>query len=132
MADYLSHFGLPRAPFSTAPGPAFACATREHKQALAKIAYYTEEHRGMFLLIGEAGTGKTITSQLSINRWRGEPGRFFAAPVTGPRRPSRAWCWPRSGSRRPGTSCVILDHWMAEAGEGVVSKATTWSQNDTI
>ncbi len=84
MADYLSHFGLSRAPFSTTPDPAFACATREHKQALAKIAYYTEEHRGMFLLMGEVGTGKTTISQLSINRWRSEPGRFLAAHVTDP------------------------------------------------
>ena len=40
---YLAHFGLERSPFSTTPDPAFAFATREHKAALAKIAYYTEE-----------------------------------------------------------------------------------------
>ena len=47
--DYLSHFGLKLSPFATTPDPRFAYATREHKQALAKIAYYTEERRGIFL-----------------------------------------------------------------------------------
>jgi general secretion pathway protein A len=84
MTDYLAHFGLSKAPFSTTPDPAFAFATREHRHALAKIAYYTEERRGMFLLMGEVGTGKTTISQLTINRWRSEPDRFVAAHVTDP------------------------------------------------
>jgi general secretion pathway protein A len=84
MTDYIAHFGLSKAPFSTTPDPAFAFATREHKQALAKIAYYTEERRGMFLLLGEVGTGKTTISQLTINRWRSEPDRFIASHITDP------------------------------------------------
>lgn len=84
MTDYLSYFGLKKAPFSTTPDPSFAFATKEHRQALAKIAYYTEERRGMFLLMGEVGTGKTTISQLIINRWRSEPGRFIAAHITDP------------------------------------------------
>src|SRR5262249_22077842 len=84
MTDYLAHFGLQLAPFSTTPDPAFAFATREHRQALAKIAYYTEERRGMFLLMGEVGTGKTTISQLSINQWGSQPDRFLAAHITDP------------------------------------------------
>lgn len=84
MTDYLTHFGLSRAPFATTPDPSFAFATREHQLALAKIAYYTEERRGMFLLMGEVGTGKTTISQLSLNRWRDDPERFIAAHITDP------------------------------------------------
>jgi general secretion pathway protein A len=84
MTDYLNHFALTKAPFATTPDPAFAFATREHRQALAKIAYYTEERRGMFLLLGEVGTGKTTISQLTINRWRSEPERFIASHITDP------------------------------------------------
>lgn len=90
MTDYLEHFGLKKAPFSTTPDPGFAFATREHKQALAKIAYYTEERRGIFLLMGEVGTGKTTISQLLINRWSSEPGRFVTAHVTDPSPRSQA------------------------------------------
>src|SRR5215831_14057355 len=84
MPEYLELFGLNKAPFATTPDPAFAFATREHRQALAKIAYYTEERRGIFLLMGEIGTGKTTISQLSINRWRAEPERFIASHITDP------------------------------------------------
>ena len=59
-------------------------ATREHRQALAKIAYYTEEQRGLFLMMGDIGTGKTTISQLTLNRWRAEPDRFVAAHITDP------------------------------------------------
>ena len=83
-SPYLSHFGLEKSPFSTTPDPAFAFATREHKTALAKVAYYTEERRGIFLLMGEIGTGKTTISQLAINGWRQKGSQFLAAHVTDP------------------------------------------------
>ncbi len=82
--DYLSHFGLTLAPFSTTPDPRFAYATREHRQALNKIAYYTEERRGIFLLTGQIGTGKTTISQLAMNGWRERPAQFVATHVTDP------------------------------------------------
>ena len=77
-------FGLERSPFSTTPDPAFAYATREHKAALAKIAYYVEERRGIFLLMGQIGTGKTTISQLALNGWRGQSERFIATHITDP------------------------------------------------
>lgn len=82
--DYLSHFGLKLAPFATTPDPRFAYATREHRQALSKIAYYTEERRGIFLLTGAIGTGKTTISQLALNGWRAQADKFLAAHVTDP------------------------------------------------
>jgi general secretion pathway protein A len=78
------YFGLERSPFSTTPDPAFAYATREHKAALAKIAYYVEERRGIFLLMGQIGTGKTTISQLALNGWRSQPERFVATHITDP------------------------------------------------
>lgn len=84
MADYLGYFGLTKAPFSTTPDPGFAFSSKEHRQALAKIAYYIEERRGMFLLMGEIGTGKTTISQLAINRWQSMPEKFIAAHITDP------------------------------------------------
>jgi len=84
VSAFLKHFDLERSPFSTTPDPAFAYATREHKAALAKIAYYTEERRGIFLLQGAVGTGKTTISQLALNGWRAQPDRFTAAHITDP------------------------------------------------
>lgn len=82
--DYLKHFGLREAPFSTTPDPRFAYATREHEMALSKIGYYMDERRGLFLLTGEIGTGKTTISQLLLNTWRAEPDKYLVAHVTDP------------------------------------------------
>jgi type II secretory pathway predicted ATPase ExeA len=79
MNGYLKHFGLKEDPFSTTPDPRFAHSTREHKLALAKVAYYTEERRGIFLLMGEVGTGKTTISKMALNNWRERPDEILAA-----------------------------------------------------
>lgn len=84
MNGYLKHFGLKEDPFSTTPDPRFAHSTREHKLALAKVAYYTEERRGIFLLMGEVGTGKTTISKMALNNWRERPDEILAAYITDP------------------------------------------------
>ena len=56
-------------PFSTTPDPQFAFETREHQLAVTKIAYSVSERRGIFLLVGQIGTGKTTISQLLLNAW---------------------------------------------------------------
>lgn len=83
-AEYLIHFGLTEAPFATTPDPRFAYATREHEQAIAKVIYYVEERRGIFLLMGAIGTGKTTISQLAVNHWQDQPAAFTVAHVTNP------------------------------------------------
>jgi general secretion pathway protein A len=52
---YLSFFGLSERPFSLAPDPRFFFLGASHQEALAQI----EERRGLVVLTGEAGTGKT-------------------------------------------------------------------------
>jgi general secretion pathway protein A len=84
MADYLRHFGLRAAPFSTTPDPAFAYASREHEKALLKIGYYTDERQGLFLLMGEIGTGKTTVSQLAVSSWKAQPARYVVGQVIDP------------------------------------------------
>lgn len=89
---YLEHFGLQRSPFSTTPDPAFSFATREHKAALAKIAYYTEERRGIFLITGEIGSGKTTLSQFALNGWLSPTTTSPPISPTRPRAPRRPSC----------------------------------------
>ena len=63
MAHYLDYFGLNKPPFSMTLDPSFAFATLEHEQALSKMTFYTDEHQGLFLLMGEIGTGKNQTEE---------------------------------------------------------------------
>jgi general secretion pathway protein A len=88
--NYLTHFGLDRAPFAVTPDPSFAYATNEHEQALLKIAYYTDERQGLFLLLGEIGTGKTTISKLAVNGWRAQPGKYTVGQIADPSPPTQA------------------------------------------
>jgi general secretion pathway protein A len=90
MTSYLDHFGLRVPPFSTTPDPAFVYASREHEQALLKIAYYTDEQQGLFLLMGEVGTGKTTVAQLAVSAWKARPEKYVVGQVidASPRSPA--------------------------------------------
>lgn len=52
---YLSFFGLAENPFSLAPDPRFLFLGASHREALAQL----ETQRGVAVITGEAGTGKT-------------------------------------------------------------------------
>lgn len=84
MSLYLRHFGLKAPPFSTAPDPEFAYETREHKLAVTKVAYSVEERRGLFLLTGPIGSGKTTVAELLIGSWDEQPERYALAHLTDP------------------------------------------------
>src|SRR5580704_4515739 len=90
MSNYLHHFGLVKPPFSTTPDPSFVYASHEHEKSLLKIAYYTDERQGLFLLMGEVGTGKTTVSQLAVSSWRSNPDRYVVGQVidASPRTPA--------------------------------------------
>mgnify|MGYP005832491843 CR=1 FL=1 len=57
---YESFFGLERKPFEITPDPAFMYASDQHKEALANLVYAVRERKGLMVLTGEVGTGKTL------------------------------------------------------------------------
>jgi general secretion pathway protein A len=84
MSLYLKHFGLRAAPFSTSPDPEFAFETREHKLAVTKVAYSVDERRGLFLLTGPIGSGKTTVAELLVESWDSRPDQYAVAQLTDP------------------------------------------------
>jgi general secretion pathway protein A len=84
MSEYLHHFGLQKPPFSMTPDPSFAFATREHEQALSKMTFYTNDRQGLFLLIGEIGTGKTTIAKLAVDDWKAQPEKYSVGQVADP------------------------------------------------
>jgi general secretion pathway protein A len=57
---YKAHFQLTRNPFDLVPDPTCFVSTRPHDEALAALYYGVRWHKGFIVVIGEAGTGKTL------------------------------------------------------------------------
>ncbi|MDP2923397.1 MAG: AAA family ATPase [Candidatus Omnitrophota bacterium] len=56
---YIDFYGLKTFPFSITSNPEFFFASDSHKEALACLLYGIQEKRGIILMTGEVGTGKT-------------------------------------------------------------------------
>lgn len=60
---YYSILGFDREPFSTSPDPEFFYHTREHDLALTNLLIELRLRRGMSVVFGDVGTGKTTLSR---------------------------------------------------------------------
>ena len=71
--NYYKVLGLEREPFSTSPDPDFFYQSDEHKAALTNILIEIRLRRGLSVILGDVGTGKTTLSrklfQLLASRW---------------------------------------------------------------
>ncbi len=56
---YLAHYHLNVKPFQITPDPKFLWLGETHKEALSVLNYSLLENRGLLLLVGDVGTGKT-------------------------------------------------------------------------
>jgi general secretion pathway protein A len=56
---YQQYFGLRELPFDITPNPRYLFLTNQHREALSTLVYGLSTGKGLTLLIGEAGTGKT-------------------------------------------------------------------------
>jgi general secretion pathway protein A len=57
---YEEFYGLKQNPFNITPDPKFLYLSESHEEGLAHLLYGIERQRGLIVLTGEAGTGKTI------------------------------------------------------------------------
>jgi type II secretory pathway predicted ATPase ExeA len=75
---YNSFFSLRESPFNVNVDPRFFIPTQQTGQALQRIAYGIQNRRGLILLTGEVGTGKTmlINQLLDWLRQMGTPTAF--------------------------------------------------------
>ena len=75
--QFLNFVGLREDPFHVSPNPRFYYPTPAHDTALAELMFGIETRRGVLVLTGEAGTGKTsILNQ--ILDWLRQRGRSTA------------------------------------------------------
>ena len=69
---YEAFFGLRERPFELAPNPRFLLLTSRHSEALSNLEYGITGRKGITVLLGEAGTGKTTVIRTALQRWETE------------------------------------------------------------
>ena len=67
---YLRQFFLIAEPFSLTPDPQFLFLSDSHADALAALELGVLERRGLTVLTGEVGTGKTTLAQTVLAQWK--------------------------------------------------------------
>jgi len=87
-AMYEEFYGLRETPFSVQPDPRYAFPSVEHKIALAKMRYAVDGKRGLAVLTGPVGMGKTTVANGLQMTWDDDPTKTVAflpgAPVRTP------------------------------------------------
>ncbi len=66
---YLNYYGLKEAPFGLTPDPKFIFETESYLEALSTIQYGIEQSKGIIVVVGEVGTGKTTTLRSAIQQF---------------------------------------------------------------
>jgi general secretion pathway protein A len=65
---YYNFYGLKTPPFNITSNPEFFFESSSHKEALAALLYGIQERKGIILITGEVGTGKTTLCKALLNR----------------------------------------------------------------
>jgi general secretion pathway protein A len=76
--SYYKILGLEKEPFSTSPDPAFFYQSKEHKSALYRLRNAIELRRGLSVVLGDVGTGKTTLSRKLVQFLSAEPNLIVA------------------------------------------------------
>ena len=74
---YYSILGFKKEPFSTSPDPAFFYLTKEHDMALTNILIELHLKRGLSVIFGDVGTGKTSLSRTLVQDLKKKGGMIF-------------------------------------------------------
>ncbi|MCU1286121.1 MAG: ATPase [Acidobacteriales bacterium] len=67
---YLESFGLRENPFTLVTDPRFLYYSESHCDAMAHLLYGVRERKGIILMLGEAGTGKTTLVKATLEMLR--------------------------------------------------------------
>ena len=83
MTMYRSFYGLRERPFDLTSDPRYLCLTANHREALSMLRYGLQSRKGLALLIGEAGTGKTTLVRAALQEVQTQHGSvvFLSNPT---------------------------------------------------
>ena len=75
--SYYKILGLEREPFSTSPDPAFFYRSFAHQAVIQRLEISIRLRRGLCLILGDVGTGKTTMSRILLQIFKDEPNFDF-------------------------------------------------------
>lgn len=90
--SYYKVFGLSEEPFSTSPDPSFFYESAEHREALLRLEISIKQKRGLHLLMGDVGAGKTTLARKLFSLFE-DKTRYDAAMILDPSAESEADFW---------------------------------------
>ena len=70
--SYYTMLGLNTEPFSTSPDPAFLFRSTSHLQALSRLEIAIRLKRGLSVILGDVGTGKTTLARTLVANFEGD------------------------------------------------------------
>ena len=65
---YTKYYGLKERPFNVTSDPAFFFSSKKHNEALSHLLYGVSQRKGIIVLTGEIGTGKTTICRFFLNQ----------------------------------------------------------------
>src|SRR6185503_19908026 len=75
--SYYRILGFDKEPFSTSPDPDFFYSSREHERALTNVLIELRHRRGLSVVLGDVGTGKTTLSRKLIQDLKSREDSLF-------------------------------------------------------
>lgn len=69
---YLEYYGLKEMPFGLTPDPRYIFKTESHLEMMATIRYSIEHNKGLVVVTGEVGTGKTTALRAALQQFTDE------------------------------------------------------------
>ncbi len=82
--EYYKLLDLGSEPFSTSPDPAFFYYSHEHRECMNRLEIAIRLRRGLSVILGDVGTGKTTVSRLLIKKFAKEKSNFVVRLILDP------------------------------------------------
>jgi len=77
--SYEQHFGLREQPFAITPDPRYFYESEQHMGALIRIQHAIDSGKGLTVVIGDMGLGKTFLSRKMLDKMQSEEGKYEVA-----------------------------------------------------
>jgi general secretion pathway protein A len=81
---YEAYYGLNERPFDLTANPRFLFLSSGHREALSNLQYGVEARKGITLLLGEAGTGKTTLLRAVLEQQRAAASTVTSVYLSNP------------------------------------------------